>query len=189
MNLWERLPLSIIHIIYEYDSTYHDIFRKTVIPFLRYEFHHEGDCIRDRYNPMTGHYIYYHQSNAIMSPLVKRHEEYLINGLLNGRRVDYHTNGTINIISVWKNHRLHGPRSEYDPSGILRKESFYQEGKEEGVSRHYFDNGMLFQICGYQKGKREGEFIQYHKNGSMKKQALYQNDNLVKLYYKQNISI
>jgi len=176
-NLMNTLPLSLIHLIYEFDPTFHEVFRKKVLPCLKYVFVYldKGERLKYRYNPVTGHYVYYQQNQ----PLRVQCDQYIFRGLLNGRRLDYYTNGVRSMESEWKHNRLHGSKKEYDRHGILRKDFFYQNGKREGLSRHYFEDGALFQECEYKQGKREGKFVNYHKNGDIKMRAVYENDRII----------
>ena len=73
--------------------------------------------------------------------------------------------GTVFLISTYRNSRLHGPSRAYFSDGVLASERWFYDGQAHGRSLEYAPSGQMLSRKGYYRGKLEGEYLRWHPSG------------------------
>jgi antitoxin component YwqK of YwqJK toxin-antitoxin module len=155
------LPCEILNIIYEYDSTYHEIYFN-IIQMLKY------------------HYSYYENGN--IKHLYQLNENNQITFIQS-----YSLSGILLSIDRFKNGVKHGLCQNFHYStGKLMNEKIFKNGNLNGLCKGYFDNDKLYFISFYVNGMREGEYISYNKNGDIRTHCYYHKNKIIKYIIKEN---
>lgn len=92
--------------------------------------------LNDSKKVMNGYYV-------IGDKISKWEEFNVINGVLNGDYIIFHSNGEIYSHSQYKKGKLHGEEKFYSLSGNLQKLNTYKFGQLYGKKLRYYDNGQL----------------------------------------------
>lgn len=112
----------------------------------------------------------------------------------------YHSNGSPDTLSYYKNNQLHGERKQFGPTGdpiaienfdfgdlhgtatyfqngCKYQESFFRFGKKEGIERQYIDGETLVEETEYHEGSKHGPSTFY--TDGISKTEWYYNDQFV----------
>jgi len=92
-------------------------------------------------------------------------EERYVNGVKNGKAIDYYPNGVIARQTFFVNGLETGVRTDYYASGDKKTEVKMFTGKFHGAFNSYWENGNLDQSGTYQHNLREGTWLFYSENG------------------------
>jgi len=163
------LPIEIIRLIYEYDSTFSEIYSNAIKKF-DYTY-----TERHVFNKWTGHHKYFLENGYLV-------REFHINNQGNyiGKVISYYMN-RIWQSSSYNNGILHGERVEYHLNGVFKTKLLYENGKMVSTSViRYFDNGNCFSITNYENGKRHGICKMFNKDSTFKSIHYYKRDKLIK---------
>ncbi len=124
------------------------------------------------------------------------------NGLIEGQRILYYSNGQVQIIENYINNQYNGPYQAFFESGSPKQfgnfkdgqfegelKTYYEEpagqlketiqltnGLENGFVRQYYPNGQLQSEGSYKDGLKSGPFKEYHKNGNLAAEGIYIDD-------------
>lgn len=85
---------------------------------------------------MDGYYV-------IGDKISKWEEFYVVDGVLNGDYIVFHSNGAMYSHSQYENGKLHGVEKIYSLAGKLQTVNTYHQGKLYGKKLGYFENGQL----------------------------------------------
>ena len=114
----------------------------------------------------------------------------ILNGLKNGKGIEYYKNGKIKYdgdwisgklegygkyyyendefyIGQWKNNLRHGKGIEYYKNGYIKYDGFFVNDKFEGNGKFIYEDGVFY-IGQWMNNLRNGKGIEYYKNGNIK---------------------
>lgn len=117
--------------------------------------------------------------NALLEELTYK------NGLREGVRKLYFSNGKLKSEVNYLNNRPAGMARFYYPNGTIAEEGNWVYGGWEGNYKNYYETGPLSQDLSYSYGKKEGVQKQYHSNGQLKSEGVWKDgvpDGAVKEY-------
>jgi len=167
--MFEQLPQELIKLIYEYDSTFLQIYSKCI---QKFDYIHDDRIVKNKW---TNHVKIYKNGNLDCEFYVNEFGNY------HGKLVVYY-NKSILQISEYNNGFLNGFLEQYHLNGAFRVKMLYANGKMiSPVVLRYFDNGNLFSETHYENGKRNGLCKINHKNGTLKSINYYKNDKINKI--------
>ncbi len=148
---------------------------------------------KESLDPITGSLVEYNYSHQVQS--IKNYK----NGILDGRRYDYYSDGSISkiteykkgekdgeelqffssgspyIISEYKNSLLNGTRYEFDDKGYRVLFTEYINGKKEGEEIKFSEN-VIIQKSIYRNGRLNGKSIFYFSDGTIKAEGEYKDN-------------
>ena len=87
--------------------------------------------------------------------------------LENGYFKNYYKDGTLKVLSNYKDGQLHGLWTQYYPDSSKEWEVDYFEGYKQGEFKHYYANNSLKLKGIFKNGKKEGKESQYYENGQL----------------------
>lgn len=121
---------------------------------------------------ITGHWFFYKDG------ILETESDYL-KGKLNGKKIDYFTNGNkqqeVDYIKGVKD----GTEIYYDMNRSTPLRTWhYSNGELEGSYTEYTSDGVLLEEGMYVKGKKEGEWKKYTRDGKLKETKLYKEGKL-----------
>lgn len=87
--------------------------------------------------------------------------------LKNGYFKNYYKDGTLKVLSNYKDGQLHGLWTQYYPDSSIEWEVDYFEGYKQGEFKHYYATDTLELKGIFIKGKKEGEESHYYENGQL----------------------
>ncbi len=148
---------------------------------------------KETFKPITGAFVEYNYNYEIQS--IKNYK----NGILDGKRFDYYSDGSISkiteyrngqkegeelqffpsgspqVISEYRNNSLTGTRYEFDDKGYRVLFTEYINGRKEGNEFKYSEN-ILVEEYTYKNGKLEGRSVSYFTDGNIKSEGVYSNN-------------
>lgn len=166
--MWDKLPTSLVRYIFEFDSTYRDMYSKAVM-----ERFHYVDLGQFRVNESTGHHKLCHENGGLWEFTIR-------DGRYEGKERVYSREGMMYMEKHYKDGKLDGWLREFYENGNPKSEKWFVKGKEEGVVTYWFYDGTLFQKCFYQKGLKHGPFLQFDIFGGLKSVCEYRKGKLLK---------
>lgn len=99
----------------------------------------------------------------------------LINGQLEGLRIQYYQNGNKRTEKYYKNAYPHGHSKEFYENGILKQEGEFLNNKEHGTWIVYYDTGEKSVVLNFDNGVQSGEYFEYTKDGRLLRQFYFTN--------------
>jgi antitoxin component YwqK of YwqJK toxin-antitoxin module len=93
-------------------------------------------------NHLEGEYKTYYDNGLLKS------EEFINNGLPDGKKTTYHRNGAIERLENYINGKLEGWIKTYFSDGTMMKEEFYKDGRIQR-RKEYSREGLLISTFGY----------------------------------------
>jgi hypothetical protein len=115
----------------------------------------------------NGKMIEYYKNGSI------KVESNWVNDTINGYSIGYYESGNIEFISSWLNGELHGDYVKYDEMGNLHIKKTYYFNEVDGYEARY-DHGILKQLNHYIKvgdSSYLNQYINYDKFGSIKAES------------------
>lgn len=100
--------------------------------------------------------------------------------------------GTVMLVSNFKNDRLHGPSRAYFANGTLASERWFYQGKAHGQSLEYSISGSLLSRKGYVQGRLEGKYLLWHSSGKLQLSGFFHNglpDGLFELFHTDGLPL
>lgn len=115
----------------------------------------------------SGEWLYYHEnSSEIMT------RENYVNGILDGQKNTYYSNGKITEESSYKKGALEGENNYYSPEGVLIKKLKYRNDQLQGEAFYYDAFGNVV-IEGFYKDGRKHGLWKYYKDGKIELEETY----------------
>ena len=114
------------------------------------------------------------------------------NGLREGLRKLYFSNGKVKSEVNYSNNRPAGIARFYYPNGVVAEEGTWVYGGWEGNYKNYYETGPLSQDLSYAYGKKDGMQKQYHSNGKLKSEGVWKDgmpNGAVKEYNEDGIIV
>lgn len=99
----------------------------------------------------------------------------LIDGKLEGQRIQYFPNGKISSDKEYKEAYPHGKATEYYEDGTLKLEGSFENNKEVGIWTLYYPNGNKEAVLTFDSGVQNGPYYEYNENGILTKQYYFKN--------------
>lgn len=130
-----------------------------------------------------GEWIYYDPANGGQATVLL--VENYTNGVLDGLRTSYFSDGSICEINNYKNGCKNGEQISYYsfPSTIKSKLNYTQckNGYREDYGEQilYYPNGEIEQRYFYKNGRLDGEWIQYRKDGQITYKTIYKDGVII----------
>ena len=93
-------------------------------------------------------------------------------GLVEGERIFYSTNGKELVVSNHINGLENGIKKIYYPSGKLMREENYYYGEQHGSFKHYNENGTLISDLNFYLGNMHGD-CKYYTSGKLAQTYTY----------------
>jgi antitoxin component YwqK of YwqJK toxin-antitoxin module len=158
---------SLLTKIYEYDSTYHKIYKliiKEFIPIYYYNTVHNLDLINDGihkiyYNNIIkrvlvskNKYKYVYEKNYYDNGNIKSESSW-IDGIINDEFKIYHENGKLSCLCTYIDGTLQGSLYIYDNKGVIIRKNTYVNGKLHGFSYEYDSKGDIIKEMYYENAK------------------------------------
>lgn len=103
-----------------------------------------------------------------------------VEGVLNGMRLIYHTNGLIQRETMFENRVSVGEEKVYHSNGNISQINQYVNGKLEGIQEIYHWNGYLQYRIPHINGKREGILEEYNPKGEIIRTEVWENGQIKK---------
>ena len=119
----------------------------------------EGKMNGKRY---MGDWVFYHNKNDV----IMTKEYYNNQGLLDGEKVVYYTNGKVAERSNFKNGKLNGENLIYSEQGVLLKSFQYDNDQLHGPVKYFDAEGKPLAEGEYKRDRKHG-FWKYYKNGKL----------------------
>lgn len=124
----------------------------------------------DRDSALQGESItYYDDGEAVFE---KAHYE---NGMLNGTREIYYTNGNVEIREKYEDDILIDTLYTFYPSGVVKNKLYYRSGTLTGTALKYYESGSLEEEVTFEDDQENGPFVEYYENGQKKWVGTYLN--------------
>jgi hypothetical protein len=92
-----------------------------------------------------------------------------LNGVRDGLRIHYHSNGAVHYAGNYQRGERVGPWREYYRDGTPRFEGLLEDGVRVGPERWWYANGELELELNRVNGKRHGVETWYHPNGEVRR--------------------
>lgn len=166
MDRFYNLPGHLLELIYSFDSTFYEYFKKVVTKLTKNK------------------RIYYPSGLSLFLQYEKTK-----NGIKNGWYIEYYTKKTPKFVCFYINGLKEGPVLEYYSNGNIFRKYYCKSNKIVGEYKEFYNNGNLMISCFYnQHEKRNGHLYEYYLNACLYKEAFYENGILTGLYkmYKEN---
>ncbi|MBI1316982.1 hypothetical protein GC167_09020 [bacterium] len=96
---------------------------------------------------------------------VKRGERNFKNDLLEGQRIDYHPDGTVQFKANFERDSIHGIAQWFAPNGWILEDAEFRRGTRQGAAREYHPNGQVLRKSHYDKGLLDGQMQEYSWSG------------------------
>lgn len=103
----------------------------------------------------------------------------LLNGMLHGEMVSFHSNGLRKESVTFGNGQQTGPFKAYDLEGVLVFEGPLKDGKKHGLWNYWYDETQLKQQCHYENDVLAGKCIYWYIDGNLKREETYSAGKLV----------
>lgn len=114
-----------------------------------------------------GNWKFYHQDGkSILST------EHYVNGLINGKKLEYYINGVKALEETYKKGKREGLAIYYTEDNTLLKELTYKEDRLEGPAKLYDALGNLIKEGNYRDNRKNGIW-KYYKNGKKVKEVRF----------------
>ena len=159
----------------------------------------EGRTIVYHYenNRKEGPHIIYYPERMTEGKSIKALEASYTNGRLEGKLLEYNTNGEQLSFVSYKADLKEGPAEVFYPKGKLCKEMNFSKNQKEGEVKSYFENGRLESVyryvndeldglaqhwneqgvlifeATYSKGKQHGKFLKFYDDGKPRLEQNY----------------
>lgn len=107
-------------------------------------------------------------------------------GELEGRGINYFSNGNINNTGVYKNGNATGEFNYYTYAGRKRINLNFVDGKIDGIRKEYFANEAVHYAESYKADSLDGAYKSYYENGQLETELTYVNgqaEGKTKAYY------
>ena len=95
------------------------------------------------------------------------------NGVLNGERRIYYTNGKPELLETYKDGNFEGTYRYYYENGNVELEGEYVGGAMEGTWTRYYLDGQVMEKVEFSNNEENGPFVEYHENGKLKAEGTY----------------
>lgn len=109
--------------------------------------------------------------------------EYYIDGLLDGDRYEYDSNGKLRFAMSYVKGLKHGTLKVLYKNGNIKFEAEYSNGLLHGNAYHYYDDGTKSDSYTYENGLLNGLHISYHSTYGFIHMTCYYYDNNSKITY------
>lgn len=109
-----------------------------------------------------------------------------VDGLLDGTKTEFFSNGAVRTILNFKEGKRHGEFIYYHDNGQLKLTGNYNMDLLDGEVKSYYNNGKIKHLQNYKDGIRVGESILYYKNGNIEQYCVLKDekpDGVMKTYY------
>ena len=103
-------------------------------------------------------------------------------GKINGKSINYFTNGTKKWEEEHIDGKIEGVVKSYYKNGQLNSEMNYKEGIIQGEYKNYFPDGKIKITGQYLNGEKSGDWVWYHYNGNIDTECNYIKGKLNGLY-------
>ncbi|REK00050.1 MAG: toxin-antitoxin system YwqK family antitoxin [Bacteroidetes bacterium] len=103
-------------------------------------------------------------------------DETYVNGILEGKRTVYLSNGRVKTFENYSNGILTGEKRSYYENTKLQEEANYKNGQRDGISRWYKQDGNPTLEYTYVNGSIHGPSKEYGENGELIKEGNYTNN-------------
>ena len=121
----------------------------------------------------------------------KNNKATYINGLIEGKYLEWHYNGTLKVRCHYKNGKMNGIYEEWDSNGRISSRGNFIDGDgrnkatyskiprngRDGMWEHWHYNGQKSQIGFWLNGKANGNFTFWNMNGTITRVEHYENGN------------
>ena len=87
----------------------------------------------------------------------------------------YYKDGTIQVITPYKNNKEHGIVKGFFPTGQVQVEIPFVHGIVHGEAKAYHENGTIYNIITYKDNKPIGSGKWYYDTGELESMAFYKN--------------
>lgn len=153
----------------------------------------------------------YYKDGLLFSGLVRKYVDdklllsfSLNEGKIDGKYVEYYSNGYTKNISNFKNGQLEGfffsfyenevlmeetnyqnglmqgKRNLYWKNGNIKEKNIFKNGAIIGTSHFYYANGSIRKTISFDKnGNRDGDWIDYYQNGKIKLKVKYKSGKVL----------
>lgn len=96
-------------------------------------------------------------------------------GVLNGKRQLFYTNGSIEIEEIYKNGVMDGDYKVFYKNGTDKINSTFVNGVLQGVLYKFYDDGKLMEEVTFVDNEENGPFKEFHPNGQVQWEGSYLN--------------
>jgi len=134
-------------------------------------------------NKPDGQWLWYYENGQIW-----RKEDYK-KGVLHGKQITYHQNGSLNGERNFMNGKIEGKCYLYYPNGKLKNEVTCKDDKRNGQHIEYYEDGKIKFKMNFLNEEIEGEFLLYHPNGNLREECNFKRNKKngkIRQYYKSN---
>jgi antitoxin component YwqK of YwqJK toxin-antitoxin module len=100
----------------------------------------------------------------------------LVEGQLEGLRIQYYQNGNKITEKYYKNAYPHGHSKEFYENGILKQEGDFVDNKENGTWNVYYPNGNKHVVLNFDNGIQSGPYFEFDNQGNLTRQFYFRNN-------------
>jgi len=100
------------------------------------------------------------------------------NGLIDGTRTLYHTNGIVSAVEHYSGNTYQGPFESYFPDGAPKVKGQYLDGQMDGIWTYYYDEpkGQVKEMVTFKGNSENGPFTEYFPNGQKAAEGTYKDE-------------